>query len=267
MGLLDVFKKGGAKKPQPRQFSLVIAGYGVEAKPKLPVGVAHLEDGTLIFGPMNYTDGKAQAAEGGLKNVLLKPGKAPTGVLKKRAIPGSPLLAYSTGQEGTTLLALGWGMENYAPVLEEIHTADHPAQWTIITDDHEIRWPSKFTLRADGDLSPRSWPYEFGLDGSGGNLLHLQGPLTGPEQIPPPERLIAPGMEMVGQGDVKGTVNAVIWIELAYEHRGAKWRQRFYYIPVDSESVYLLRAQGTNDVTAKMFQAADLIATSFRPRR
>lgn len=270
MGLLDVFRKGGAekaKRPQPRQFSLVIAGYGVEAKPKLPAGVAHLEDSTLIFGPMNAAPAKAQAAQGGLKNVLLKPGKAPRGVLEKRPIPGSPIVTYSTGQEGTTQLALGNGMDSYEAVLEGFRATDGPAQWTIVTDDHEIRWPAKLTLRADGDLNPGSWPYEFGLDGSAENLLYLQGPLTGPEQIPPPARLIAPGMEMVGQGDVKGTVNAVIWIELAYEHGGAKWKKRFYYIPIDSESVYLLRAQVTEAVSAKMFEAADLIATSFRPRR
>ena len=73
-------------------------------------------------------------------------------------------------------------------------------------------------------------------------------------------------MEMVGQGDLKGTVKSVIWFELAYEHGGAQWRQRFYYLPIDSESVYLLRAQGTADVADKMFKAGDLVATSFRPR-
>lgn len=264
MGLLDMSKKDGgknAKKSQARQFSLSIAGYGVEASPRLPVGVAHLEDDTLIFGPMNASEVPAQ----GLKNVLLKPGKPPT-ALEKRLTPGTPLVTYSSGEDGTTLLALGNGMDGHESVLELFRAADYPAQWAIITDDHEIRWPASFTLRADGDLNPRSWPYELGLNGSGENLLYLQGPLTGPKQIPAPEQLLAPGMEMVGQGDLKGTVNSVIWFELAYEHGGAQWRQRFYYLPIDSESVYLLRAQGTADVADKMFKAADSVATSFRPR-
>lgn len=265
MGLLNMFRKDGgksAKKSQARQFSLSIAGYGVEVSPRLPVGVAHLEDGTLIFGPMNATEVPAQ----GLKNVLLKPGKPPTAAFEKRLAPGTPLVTYSSGEEGTTLLALGNGMDGYESVLERFRTADYPAQWAIITDDHEIRWPTRFTLRADGDLTPRSWPYELALDGSDQNLLYLQGPLTGAKQIPAPEQLIAPGMEMVGQGDLKGTVKSVIWFELAYEHGGAQWRQRFYYLPIDSESVYLLRAQGTADVADKMFKAGDLVATSFRPR-
>lgn len=40
-------------------FSLTIAGFGVEAKPKLPVGVAHLDDGALLFAPMNAELAKA----------------------------------------------------------------------------------------------------------------------------------------------------------------------------------------------------------------
>jgi hypothetical protein len=266
MGLLDRFHKRGANRagrPQARQFSIVIAGYGVEASPRLPAGVAHLENGTLIFGPLSASEAPAQ---GGLKNVLLKPGQAPAGPLEKRLVPGSPIVTYSSGQQGTTFLALGEGMDGFGSVLERFRTADSSAQWTIISDDHEIRWPARFTLRANGDVSPRSWPYELGLDGSVENLIYLQGPLTGAKQTPAPEQLVAPGMETVGQGDLKGTVSSVIWFELAYEHGGAQWRQRVYYVPIDSESVYLLRAQGTSEVASRMFKAADLVATSFRPR-
>ena len=56
------------------------------------------------------------------------------------------LCRYSTGQEGTTQLALSEGLDHYKPVLEYFRTADHPAHWRIITDDHEIRWPAGFTL-------------------------------------------------------------------------------------------------------------------------
>jgi hypothetical protein len=221
----------------------------------------------LIFGPMNTSEATAQAARGGLKNALLKPGKPPTGALERRPISGSPIVTYSSGPDGTTHLALGAGMDGYEAVLDTFRSADYPAHWAIITDDHEIRWPARFTLRVDGNLNPRSWPYELGFDGSGENLLYLQGPLRGATQIPAPEQLVAPGMEMVGNGQLKGTVNSVLWFELAYEHGGAQWRQRLYYLPIDSESVYLLRAQGTANVTSTVFEAADLIATSFRPRR
>jgi hypothetical protein len=45
---------------ESRQFLLTVAGFGVEVRPKLPVGVAHLEDGTLIFGPMNRDEAMIQ---------------------------------------------------------------------------------------------------------------------------------------------------------------------------------------------------------------
>jgi hypothetical protein len=264
VGLLDMFKKGRATDAkQPKPFSLLIAGYGIEATPRLPAGIAQMEDGTLLFGPMNVAEAKKT---GQLNNILIKPGKPPKGALEKRARSDANIVVYSTAEEGATQVALGIGMEGYDAVLSGLRTAPHPAQWTLITDDYEIRWPAKFTIRVDGDLNPRSWPYELGLDGSSENLLFLQGPLTGPEQIPPPERLVAPNQEMVDQGSLKGTVNTVIWIELTYEHGGSRWRQRFYYIPRDSESVYLLRVQGTADVAEKMFAAADLMATSFRRR-
>ncbi len=251
---------------QPRQLSLIVAGYGIEAIPRLPVGVASLEDGTLIFGPVDAAAAQAQANGAGIKNVLIKPGRAPGGAVDKRPFPGTELVTLWSGEKGTTMLVLGAGMADYEPVLEAFRTADRPAAWSIVTDDHEIRWPMGFTLRVGSDVKAGSWPYELGLDGSTENLLFLQGPLTG-AQIPPPEYFAAPGMQQVGQGVLKGTVASVRWIELAYQEDGAAWRQRSYYLPVDSESVYLLRVQGKTDVTGKMFEAADLVATSFTPRR
>ncbi|MEZ4237605.1 MAG: hypothetical protein R3F59_15945 [Myxococcota bacterium] len=249
-----------AKEDRVDEFSLVIAGYGVEATPRLPVGVAHLEDDTLIFGPMNA----AQAEQGGVRNALLRPGDAPTAAIEKR--PGTPVVTYSSDQPGTTVLALGNGMDSYEAVLTGFRAADQPPQWTLVTDGYEIRWPTRFTLRADGDPNPRSWPYEFGLDGSAENLVFLQGPLTG-AQVPTPKALVAPGMERVGEGEVEGANASIPWFELAYEHGGAKWKQRFYYIPFDAGSTYLLRAQGTDGAMAVITEGADLIATSFRSRR
>lgn len=220
--------------------SLLVVGYGIEAKPRLPVGVAHLEDGTLIFGPVDAAQANAQASAGGIKNVLLKPGPA----------------------GGRAQMALGKGMETYDAVLEQIAAADHPPHWAIATDDYVIRWPARLTLRADGD--PKR-PFELALGGTAAEFLCMQGRFTGPDQIPRPEQLVGPGMEMVGQGDVKGA-DSVIWFELGYEHRGASWRQRFYYLPFGSDSIYVLRAQATEPARDKMIDAADSIAGSFRPR-
>jgi hypothetical protein len=271
MGLLGLFRKE-ARREEPvtasRQFSLLIAGFGVEVRPKLPAGIAQLADRTLIFGPINPTQAQQQRqATGRIQNVLIKPGAAPTAPLEKRPIPNSELLMYSSGEPGTTQLALGVEMTSYATVLDEVTTATHPAGWRLLTDNHEIPWPAGYTLRVDGDLDPRSVPYELGLAGASDCMLTLQGPLKGPKQIPQPEQLIAPYQTLVGRGSLDGTVNTVIWIELAYEHGGSSWRQRCYYLPLDTESVYLLRAQGTQDVADAMFVAADAVAAAFRPRQ
>ena len=156
-------------------------------------------------------------------------------------------------------------MVSYEPVLESYRAADHPAHWTLVTNDHEIRWPAKFTLRADGEMNPRTWPYELALDGSRENLLWLQGPLRG-KQIPTVEHLVAPGMAIAARGELNGSAGTVRWMEVAYEKEGTKWRQRSYWLPVDSDSQYLLRAQGTLDVSGVVFSAADVVATTFRPR-
>jgi hypothetical protein len=271
MGLLGLFRKEPRREEAvtaPRRFSLLIAGFGVEVRPKLPAGIAQLADQTLIFGPLGPAHAEQQRqATGRIQNVLIKPGAPPTAPLEKRPLPNSELLMYSSGQAGTTELALGVEMTSYSTVLDEVATAAHPAGWRLLTDNHKIPWPAGFTLRVDGDLDPRSYPYELGLGGSRDNMLTLQGPLTGPKQIPHPEQLIAPYQRLVGQGSLEGTVNTVIWIDLAYEHGGASWRQRCYYLPLDTESVYLLRAQGTQDVADAMFAAADAIASEFRPRQ
>jgi hypothetical protein len=262
MGFLNLFRKE-PPRDGPRPFSLRIAGFGVEVRPKLPAGIAQLADQTLIFGPVNPEHAQEQVqATGRIQNVLIKPGAAPTAPLEKRTQPGTPLIVYSSGQAGTTQLALGVEMESYGTVLHEIATAAHPAEWRLIADDHEIPWPAGYTLRAGPEVHPRSTSYELALGGSGENLLTVQGPLTG-RQVPTPEQLVAPYQTVVGQGSLGDNV---MWIELAYEHGGSNWRQRFYYLPHAPETVYMLCAQGKQDVADAMFVAADAIASAFRPR-
>lgn len=264
MGLLDVFRRGLAgktKKPQPRQLSLLIAGYGVEAKPGLPISVEHLEQGPLIFGPIGPADPKV--GQGG---AILMPGGAPTGVLERRPDPTAmpdPAMIFSSGQAGTTELHLMPGMESYEPFLTTFRIADRPPQWTVVTDDYEIRWPANFTLRATGDLSPH--PLEFGLAQASDDIITLPGVFTSQAHAAFRDRLVVEfGLKMVNRGEVRGTVGPVVWFEYSGEHDGKAFGQRIYSIPIDDDSFYLLRAQGAE--LASMCEAADLIASSFLPR-
>src|SRR3954469_4525254 len=114
MGLLDVFKRTRSSVVLgPPKFLIVIAGHGIEARPRLPTAAAHLTDGTLIFGPFDLP---AARASGQIRNVLIKPGESPTAVLEPRTVSdgGGGIVTYSTAQRGTTQLVLGTGMRDHA---------------------------------------------------------------------------------------------------------------------------------------------------------
>jgi hypothetical protein len=241
-----------------REFRLTIAGHGIEARAKLPIGGTQIDGGSIILGPMNL----ALAARDGVRNVVLVPGEPPDRPLERRA--GGKLVSYAAG-EGMTEVVLGTGMSSYDQMLEGVDVVDDDCDWTIVTEDHDVLWPEGFTLRADGDRAPGTWPYELSHHGSSERLIYLQGPFVA-SQIPPPEQLVGPGMELVDQGDLDGTINTVLWFELSYEHEGVPWAQRFYYLPIDSEGIYLMRAQTDDDAREEVFDAADLMAGSFGPR-
>ena len=252
--------------PPPPSFTLDITGFGVTLKPTLPIGVAHLDNDTLIFGSIAVKAATVQLRVGELQNVIVRPGEKPTGVFKKFTMSQQPLMfGYSTGQAATTQLALAPGMSSYDALIADVRTLDSPAEWTIVTNDYTIRWPAMFTLRAAGGLDPASWPFELGWNGSSESMMWLQGPRSGAE-IPTPESLVAPGMIVSAHGDELGTVKNVMWVEYAYQHNDVLWRQRTYWIPFRADSIYLLRAQSPVSEMAKVFPAATLVATSFRPR-
>ncbi|MDB4955423.1 MAG: hypothetical protein JWO36_2992 [Myxococcales bacterium] len=236
-----------------RHFTLVVAGYGVEAKPKLPVAVGSLVDGSLIFGPF-----ERQTAN--VKNVLVKPGLPPTGTFARHPIGN--IVTYSTGQRGSTQVVLGVDMPTYDPVLDDFRAADHPAHWSIITDDHSIRWPAMATLHAHGVLEPRGAPYQLSLGEH--KLIIPVGPFT-KSTLPKPEHLIAPQQRFARQGGFDGAIDSVTFVELAYEHATMEWLQRYYFVPL-GKIVYLLQAQAPRATATAVFVAADLVATSMRPR-
>ena len=234
-----------------RQFSLVVAGYGVEARPQLPVSVGCLIDGSLIFGPLE----RGAAA---VKNVLLKPGRAPTGAFTRH--PMGNIVTYSTGQRGSTQLVLGVDMPTYEPVLTEFHVADHPAHWSIITDDHSIQWPGMASLYAHGVVDGRGSPYQLSL--GAGKLITPVGPFA-TLALPQREALAAPGQRLVREDSLAGATDRVTFIELAYEHENVPWLQRYYSVPM-VQSYYLVQAQAPVLAGSAVFEAADLVAASMR---
>lgn len=260
MGILDVFKRTRSSiVAGPRMFTLGIAGYGIEAHVRLPTGAAHLVDGTLVFGPLDVAAAKAQNA---VRNVLVKPGTPPRGTLERRAIGHNSIVTYSTAERGTTQLVLGTGMTDHRDVLEAVRVADHPAQWRIVTDQIELAWPAKLSLRATGDLTSELGPFHLALEGSTLDVISLHGPLSG-SQIPTAEQLASGHQVRIDAGTLDGAVRAI----KHYTFEGDATAERCYLVPLDAQAIYLVRARCTIDKATPLLAAADAVCASLRPRR
>lgn len=259
MGLLDVFKRTRSSVVQgPRTFYLVIAGHGIETRPRLPIAAAHLLDGTLVFGPYDLAAARAQNA---VRNVLIRPGAPPTGALLRHSMSESSIVTYSTAERGTTQLVLGTGMRDHHEVLEAISVAAQPPLWRIVTDQIDCWWPAGFSLRATGDTTGEHGPFHLAHEGSTTDTIQFFGPLVG-EQIPPPDRLHANGGTRIDAGQLDGTVHAI----KHFTFEGDATAQRYYYVHLDATAIYLVRARATIDKAAMVFKAADTVCASLKPR-
>jgi hypothetical protein len=238
---------------KPRARTLRIAGFGVETAPRIPAAISHLMDGSLIFGPQDL----AAARIPGAKHALLRPGRTPTAALERRSIAEGGQVTYSSAERGTTQLVLGTGMQSYDDLLDDLRTADHPAYWTILTDDHEVRWPTWFTLFID-DGTSRGRPYELALGRSSTNRLFLE-PALPTSLTPDGQQLITFEHELVGAGSLIGALGSVKWIDLVH----SRLMRRCYYLP---QGRYMLQAYATRDDAMMVFAAADLVASTFRPK-
>lgn len=263
MGLTDLFKRDRSSIVLgPRQFSLRIAGHGVEAMPHWPIAIAHLADGTLVLGPIDIAAAKAA---GNSTNVLIRPGTPPTGALEKRRNSEHGIVTYSSAERGTTQLVLGVGMQSYDQLLARFHTTADTGPWRIVTDNCELAWPASLLLKVDGDLASPSGPFVLALDGSAGKLITFHGPYLG-DGIPTREQLIPPSQHHGEAGKIDGANGTISWCSSTVQHEATTWIQRYYTVPLDVGAAYIIRAQTTLDQAPALFAAADVIARSLRPR-
>lgn len=261
MGLLDVFKRTRSSilmGSGQRTFTLVVAGHGIETRPRLPATTAHLADGTLVFGPVDLAAAKAQ---GVVPSVLVRPGAAPTAMLERRAMSDHGIVTYSSAQRGTTQLILGTGMRDHDELLEAVGIANQPAGWRLVTDQIDVAWPAGFSLRASGDTTAEHGPMHLAHEGSAHDVIYLYGPLIG-DAIPAPEQLQTGGGTRIDAAAFDGAVKSV----RHYTFEGDAFAQRYYYVPLDSSAIYLVRACATIDKASMVFAAADLMCRSLKPR-
>jgi hypothetical protein len=259
MGLLDVFKRSRSSVLlKPRAFALTIAGHGVEARARLPLAAAHLSDGTLVFGPFDLP---AARSSGQIRTALIQPGSAPSAELTPHSTSDSGIVTYTSEERGTTKLVLGAGQRDHGELLASFGPAPHAAIWRIITDQIDLWWPAGFSLRATGDVNAPDGPFHLAHDGSPHDAIHLWGPLAG-DNIPPPERLQAGGGTRIDAGSLAGAERPV----KHYTFESDASAQRYYYVHLDAQVIYLVRARAAIDSAAVVFKAADVVCASLKPR-
>ena len=259
MGLLDVFKRSRSSHLlKPRAFTLAIAGHGIEASTRLPIAAAHLSDGTLVFGPYDLP---AARSSGRIKTALIQPGSAPSAPLSPHSTSSAGIVTYTSEERGTTKLVLGSGMRDHDELLASFGPAPHAPVWRIVTDHIDLWWPSGFSLRATGDLQAPDGPFHLAHDGSPHDAIHLWGPLSG-DNIPPPERLQAAGGVRIDAGSIDGAERSV----KHYTFESDASAQRYYYVHLDAQVIYLVRARASIEQAAAVFKAADVLCASLKPR-
>jgi len=259
MGLLDVFRRSRSSALLgPRAFTLTVAGHGIETRARLPLAAAHLSDGTLVFGPYDLP---AARSSGRIRTALIQPGTAPSAPLAPHSMNENSIVTYSSEERGTTKLVLGAGMRDHGELLEAFGPAPHAAIWRIVTDQIDVWWPAGFSLRATGDVHAPDGPFHLAHDGSPHDAIHLYGPLAG-DHIPPPERLQAGGGVRIDAGSLDGADRAI----KHYTFEGDAAAQRYYYVHLDAQVIYLVRARASIGTAAVLFKAADVVCASLKPR-
>lgn len=262
MGLLDVFRRSRASVLHgPRAFSLSIAGHGVEAQLRLPIAAAHLSDGTLVFGPYDLP---AARSSGNIRSAVIQPGASPSAPLSPHSTSSAGIVTYTSEERGTTKLVLGTGMRDHGELLASFGPAPHAPVWRLVTDQIDAWWPAGFSLRATGDVQAAEGPFHLAHDGSPHDAIHLWGPLAG-DNIPPPERLnhgLAGGATRIDAGQIDGAVLAV----KHFTFEGDASAQRYYYVRLDAQVIYLVRARASIATAQAVFKAADVLCASLKPR-
>jgi hypothetical protein len=259
MGLLDVFRRSRSSVLLgPRAFTLSIAGHGIEAQLRLPIAAAHLSDGTLVFGPFDLP---AARSSGRIRSALIQPGTAPSAPLSPHSTSSAGIVTYTSEERGTTKLVLGAGMRDHDELLASFGPAPHAPIWRLVTDQIDAWWPAGFSLRATGDVTAADGPFHLAHDGSAHDAIHLWGPLAG-DNIPPPERLQAGGGTRIDAGQIDGAVKPVTH----YTFESDASAQRYYYVYLDAQVLYLVRARASIETAATVFKAADVLCASLEPR-
>lgn len=243
MGLLIVASaspsigRPNAKKPADTRRTVCVEGYDSRLCPRAPFQVGRLPGGDRMVFVRHLADGR--------KMVMVAPDE--TAKSAKAATRSKVELGPDTASTDEVLASIG----------EQRFTRG----WQLTTDDYRGAMPPGVVLWSTAD--DVAWPFELTLaSGSSDQMIYVQGPMP-KRRAPKPKDLLADGMRTAGKGSLKTKSGSIRWVDFAYEHGGATWTQRRYWVPL-GRGVLLVTAQAAGETTMAMLQTADEFVSSLR---
>jgi hypothetical protein len=180
----------------------------------------------------------------------LLPGDQPASAEPTETAPGM----WRFGVGGPTLeLEAGVGLDD---VGGRFDTGLSDGPWTVLGVGFFIDLPDKVILLPG--KKPRV-DYELHLPRTEDHFIGFER-YAGPTSRNPPRP--GPGQQQVADVDLTSPERTVRYVEMAYVHEGAPWRQRFHLVPVDADRTMVVRSQATAERAEELFAAADEVAMS-----
>ena len=234
-----------------------LVGYQVRFTPAPPWKLGRVPAETMGARAAPDSVVVARLLPGGVKNVLIAPGKAVEARECERSSEG-PLRVLRLRSEGTSF-TLGAGVED----LSEIGSAAHSSAasgWRLETRSYTVDWPEGYSVATPEEGA--TFPFMFERVGGPNEMIILRGPLVGSKQVPSPQALIGKGQEPVAM-DMRSPTP---WVELRYWADGKPWRQRQYYAVLKPETIVLVTVQGPEERAEQLAIVGDRVAASVKPR-
>jgi len=228
-----------------------VGGHGMLLAPSCPCRIAHLDNGTLLFGLGSVgADGTA----------IVAPGTSPA-TSAPAPVAGEPRV-FVCGEDGPRIALDAGGIVSLDEVFLQVDVGLGESPWVLLGPGFMLEHPARFTVfSAAADDADPLFELHPGTPLDPDELIRLQfvGKPASAVQIR------APGGNALVEGESPGEREPVRTWQLSYEREGEEWVQRQYALPMSPEMAVVMSAQAPRRSWAAMESAAELIAATFGP--
>ncbi len=165
---------------------------------------------------------------------------------------------------GPTQMALGRDTTSLGEVVAFAEEAPFEPRWRLVTRDYSAAWPAGSTVWSTPNEV--DWAFEITARGEQGDeVVYVQGPWPA-HTAPTLEALIGAGMSPGQRGPLASPAGQGSWLDLHYNHQGARWVQRRLLVPLAQNTVALVTAQALATGVGGALAAASELATTLALR-